>query len=208
MERRVLIRRDAPKVLGPWLLVAGLIGLLVGCSDPGAPVSITSEEAQAKARTAIAAYRSALQSRLREAMAEGGPAGAIGVCKDAAPEIGKATSQAHRLAIGRTALRLRNPANAPDYWEREAMLAFQKDMAQGAEPGTLVQTLEVSKEGATALRYITPIPTGGLCLACHGSEIAPEVRDALARDYPEDQATGFQQGEMRGAFTLWVPVTD
>ena len=45
------------------------------------------------------------------------------------------------------------------------------------------------------------------CLKCHGpkEQILPEVRDALARDYPKDQATGFQEGDLRGWFWLSVP---
>ena len=42
------------------------------------------------------------------------------------------------------------------------------------------------------------------CLACHGSEVSPEVREAIAARYPGDRATGFAVGDLRGA--LWVEV--
>ena len=46
------------------------------------------------------------------------------------------------------------------------------------------------------------IPTGGLCLQCHGTAIAPPVAEKLAELYPGDKATGFEQGDLRGAFVI------
>ena len=47
-----------------------------------------------------------------------------------------------------------------------------------------------------------------LCLGCHGKSIAPEVKAKLAELYPEDKATGFSEGDLRGAFVVTrdVPV--
>ncbi|MFN7177274.1 MAG: DUF3365 domain-containing protein, partial [Thermaurantiacus sp.] len=54
------------------------------------------------------------------------------------------------------------------------------------------------------LRYMRAIPTAPQCLACHGPEeaIAPAVRAAIAERYPDDRATGFRAGELRGAFSI------
>ena len=46
------------------------------------------------------------------------------------------------------------------------------------------------------------IPTQPLCLACHGQEIAPPVAEKLAELYPGDKATGFEEGDLRGAFVV------
>ena len=45
------------------------------------------------------------------------------------------------------------------------------------------------------------------CLACHGlkEQISPEVQAQLDRLYPEDQATGFNEGDLRGWFWVNVP---
>lgn len=40
------------------------------------------------------------------------------------------------------------------------------------------------------------------CAACHGTSIAPEVKDKLAELYPTDKATGFKPGELRGAILV------
>ena len=65
-------------------------------------------------RAAIKSFAGALQEQLMSAMAASGPTAAIEVCKIAAPEIAAEASDAQSWRIGRTSLKLRNPANAPD----------------------------------------------------------------------------------------------
>jgi hypothetical protein len=50
------------------------------------------------------------------------------------------------------------------------------------------------------------IPTAELCVACHGSDLAPEREAQLDRLYPNDQARGFGADDIRGAFTLSKPL--
>jgi hypothetical protein len=54
---------------------------------------------------------------------------------------------------------------------------------------------------------IAPIPTQPLCLTCHGdpATFSPELKEALAVHYPNDQATGFKAGDLRGVFWAEVP---
>jgi hypothetical protein len=49
------------------------------------------------------------------------------------------------------------------------------------------------------------IPTDAVCLTCHGATLAPELAAAIRRDYPDDAATGFSQGQLRGAFSVIWP---
>ena len=58
--------------------------------------------------------------------------------------------------------------------------------------------------GTKAIRYYRPVPVMATCLACHGSEkeIAPNVRAAITRDYPQDEAVDFQEGDLRGAIVV------
>ena len=46
------------------------------------------------------------------------------------------------------------------------------------------------------------MPTQKACLACHGSDIAPAVSKKIATLYPNDQATDFKLGDIRGAFVV------
>ena len=69
------------------------------------------------------------------ALAVGGPTDAIEVCKIAAPEIAATASDAQGWRIGRTSLKLRNPANAPDAWELAVLRDFEARKAAGEDPG-------------------------------------------------------------------------
>ena len=53
--------------------------------------------------------------------------------------------------------------------------------------------------------YVEPIVTQPMCIACHGETLSPAVADAIGRLYPEDRATGFAAGDLRGVF--WVEFT-
>ena len=63
-------------------------------------------------------------------------------------------------------------------------------------------SLDAEKDGKRVFRYMKAIPTGALCLNCHGTTLAPEVAAKLHELYPADAATGFNAGDLRGAFTI------
>ena len=46
------------------------------------------------------------------------------------------------------------------------------------------------------------IPTDDVCLTCHGKQIPEKLSAQLEKLYPDDQATGFSKGDIRGAFTV------
>ena len=50
--------------------------------------------------------------------------------------------------------------------------------------------------------YAEPIVMQPLCLVCHGEILQPEIAARIAELYPDDRATGFKEGDLRGAF--WV----
>jgi hypothetical protein len=143
-----------------------------------------------------------LKKKLQAAMKAGGPVKAIEVCNTVAPSIAYAQSQERGLTIRRTALKLRNPDNAPDDFERKVLEKFVADIAAGKDPKKLAYTEAVKTDDGTVLRFMKAIPTGELCLKCHGGNVAPEVKAAISKLYPEDQATGFKAGELRGAFSV------
>ena len=60
----------------------------------------------------------------------------------------------------------------------------------------------VEQNGQTVYRYMQAIPTAQMCLNCHGSELSGPVKESLQALYPQDQATGFRAGDLRGAFSL------
>jgi hypothetical protein len=47
-----------------------------------------------------------------------------------------------------------------------------------------------------------PIIMEAQCAACHGTAVAPEVKAKIDEFYPDDAATDFREGEIRGAFSV------
>lgn len=164
------------------------------------PASMSDAEMETL-RHAAGLLGTRLKSELQAAMAAGGPVAGIAVCKEAAPALAASVSEETGFSVGRTALRVRNPGNAPDAYETETLNAFIARAAAG-EP---VDTLEAHAVIGGEVRYMKAIAMGEMCATCHGPALAPEVVKALAETYPEDQATGFLAGEVRGAFTLRRP---
>jgi hypothetical protein len=153
------------------------------------------QEAQrTKADDARQALFTRLMGRLTEALGSQGPAGAVTVCQREAPDIAAAISKEKDVLIGRTSHRLRNPRNAPPDWARPFVESRREAPAIVSHPDGRLGVLE-------------PIRLKVACLTCHGdpATIAPEVKAALARDYPRDEATGFRDGDLRGWFWVEVP---
>ena len=148
-------------------------------------------------------FGSRLQSALQLALANGGPVAAVGVCKDTAPQIASELSRASGAKVRRTSLRYRNPANAPEAWEAE----WLKSMESQPTAGGLVSSNEyLSKQADGSARYLLAIRTGPLCLTCHGSVPAGELKRAIDSDYPHDLARGYALNDVRGAFSItWYP---
>ena len=102
--------------------------------------------------------------------------------------------------VGRTSLRLRDPANRAPPWV-ETWLAAQGEGSASGVSG-------VSHIEAGHARVIVPIVVEPPCLRCHGpaDDIDPSIRAQIAAQYPDDAATGYAVGELRGAMWAEVPV--
>lgn len=150
------------------------------------------------AKEAVQALGSTLKNELETAVKSGGPINALEVCNVKAPVIAEEISWEQDVLVSRTSLKYRNPGNAPNDWQIDVLEDFEARKAAGADPSTLVYSEIVNNE----YRFMKAIPTAGLCLTCHGTDISPEVRAELARLYPQDKATGFKEGDLRGAFVV------
>jgi len=132
---------------------------------------------------------------LQTALQTGDPATAIGVCKDIAPRLAAEVSETRGVTIGRTSHRLRNPENAPPAWAAP-YVERRRDVP-----------VFLSHDEDGALAALLPIRLKAQCLKCHGPQdsIAPDVQAALAEAYPDDEAVGFKEGDLRGWFHVVVP---
>lgn len=176
----------------------GLIAIALLLASPAYP----ADHQRDASRELVQQFAAQLQTELKSAMEAGGPTNAIHVCRDRAPAIAAALSRESGAKIGRTSLRLRNPANLHEPWQYPVLLRF--DELSGDEIASKGEHFEAKAAPGIAARYMKAIPTQPLCLACHGNP-AGEVADALASAYPHDRATGYAAGAVRGAFFVVWP---
>jgi len=79
-----------------------------------------------------------------------------------------------------TSLKLTNPENAPDPFERRALLAFERE---GLREFTAIENIDHQ----AFLRYISPLYVEEACLKCH-------------------QKQGYKLGDIRGAISVSLPM--
>lgn len=179
-----------------------LASIIVAGSDPASRAWAEDGDAVTRSRAVIKDLSETLRSELLSGMKAGGPVAALGVCKTVAGDLAAEASKRHGLQVGRTSLRVRNPANAPDEFERRVLEDFLTKAKAGADVAAL-EHFEIVEEGNRSFRFMKAIPMAAQpCTACHGSSIEPEVMAAIKSLYPDDQATGFEAGELRGAFSV------
>lgn len=206
------MHRSAPHpVMAPVLAPVLALALLLpaGCASlpEGGSRQAKIDEAAVMERSAAVAqsFQGKLQAQLVAALQEGGPVQAIGVCKDAAPQIAAAESAASGAQVSRVAERNRNPAGGLT----EEMRPYYARLAEAPlVDGRPATALWRSGTGAAErINVLRAIPMQDKpCSTCHGTNLSPDVAELLHALYPADRATGFAPGELRGAMLVSWPV--
>ena len=150
-----------------------LVAALAGAESP-------SPEEQGAAL--LKPYKANLRLALMMAMPKG-PEAAIEICSEMAPELAEVFSN-DDVTMGRSSHKLRNPDNAMPEWVGYLVEPVVKDLGDGR------------------YGYAEPIFVEKPCLTCHGANIDSGIAEKIRSMYPEDQATGYKEGDMRGVF--WV----
>ena len=181
--------------------------ITLGLAAISTDISATDYDTEiAASRDTVQEFMQTLKQELQAGMQAGGPVNAISVCNLTAPAIASTYSARNGWDVGRTSLKLRNPDNAPDAWERSVLEAFEKRKEAGEDPAKMEFYEVVRQDDVSEIRYMKAIPTAGLCLACHGEQLDSIVKARLETLYPEDQALGYRAGDIRGAFTITQPL--
>ncbi|VAX04002.1 Cytochrome c family protein [hydrothermal vent metagenome] len=187
-----------------------LLGAVLICTLPfSASLSADDHFTQRlqDSREAVQSFARALKGNLQNALKKKGPAGAVEACSTIAPLIAMTKSKSYSWKISRTSLKLRDPDNAPDTWERAVMEQFEARKAKGEDVSKLEYYEVVEMDGSRMFRYMKAIPTlEKPCLTCHGSNLRPDVAATLDKHFPNDKARGYKAGDIRGAFTIIQPL--
>lgn len=155
----------------------------------------TNVQQQAKAK--IQTFANKLKTQLSQAIKTGGFEAGIEVCHTQAPIIADQLSN-NGWKLSRVSLKARNINNRPLPWQKNVLEQFEKEKAQGIN----VNQLKFVSEETDKFTMMKAIPTGQVCLACHGKNIAEPIVKKIKQHYPSDLATGFKLGDIRGAFVI------
>ena len=166
-----------------------------------ADAPLSAEEMQARALPLVKRFGAELKPQLQAAVKSGGFAHAVTVCAEVAPGIAEKISRETGWSVKRVSLKARNPNAAPDDYERDVLERFEQRKAAGEA----VSSLNDGQWHEGRYRFMKAQGVEGLCLNCHGSNLAPPVKKALAEYYPQDRAIGYVLGDIRGAISLIAP---
>lgn len=160
----------------------------------------------AESKQVIQEFFGELKGALGKSLKSDGPVATIEFCNKTAPSIAAKYSEKYGMKVGRTSLKTRNAANAPDDWERKVLQQFEERRAAGENPADMAHFEIVEENGQKNFRFMKAIGMPPLdqmpCLKCHGENIDPKISAKLDELYPHDTARGYKPGQIRGAFTI------
>jgi len=180
------------KSRGTFLAVTGCLALSGAIAVADAPND------PSRGAELLMPFKSQLKQALLDGMAEG-PATAIDVCRVQAPAIA-ADLAVDGIRLGRTSHRLRNPSNTAPEWVSPVLDSW---LAEDTDRAPVSMRIGSGREG-----YVEPILLQPLCATCHGTEIPADIAAEIADAYPDDEATGFEVGDLRGVFWIEYDVDD
>ena len=140
-----------------------------------------------------------LGKNLMKAIQEKGTVGAVKFCNIEAMKLTDSMSVMHNAIIKRVSDKARNPKNMANAKELGHIAAFKESLKAGSEIDPIVE--EINGE----VNFYYPITTNTMCLQCHGTpneQITATTLTALNKLYPEDKATGYDVGQVRGIWSI------
>lgn len=140
------------------------------------------------------------KSNIQTVAAKDGLPDVVNFCHDNAKKLTDSLGKVNNVVIKRTSHKLRNDKNEPDA-DSKAVLDNYLKMQKTK------QTLEpVVKKGTDGyVHFYAPIKLKAECLKCHGTpgqDVSEEIYKLIKEKYPNDTATGFKEGELRGIWDI------
>ncbi len=139
---------------------------------------------------------STLKSELKAKMKEDPTAvSAVKFCQESASRLTEDVNKKlpEYASVRRASLRLRNEKNHADEIDVKVMNSYSDGE----------KSIQVVEDGNTT-RVYKPLVIKKVCLKCHGSDISPEVSSIIKSNYPNDKATGYREGDLRGVIVAEI----
>jgi hypothetical protein len=190
------------------LVICFILALSLPASAQKGSKDIAFEEALMDARRVSNQLAEKVRGLLLQEIDKGGFSSAVRVCSELAQEMTLQFNAQTGHHVRRISLKYRNPKNVPDAYEQRKLEEFNILNQKKELPNEYSEIVE--EQGKKYLRYLKPLIVVPVCVNCHGPKenIPQEVKTILADRYPEDRATGFLVGDVRGAISVKIPVTE
>jgi cytochrome c553 len=147
-----------------------------------------------------------LGKNLLGAIKSRGTDGALSFCNIKAMPLTDSMSQVHGALIKRVSDRPRNPLNQANAIELRHIASFKERIQKGQKVVPILQ------EQGDSINFYMPIMTNNMCLQCHGqvgTQVKPVTLTQLDELYPEDQARGYAENQVRGIWSIsWLKDQD
>ncbi len=172
--------------------------LITSCSK-----SLSKEEVKsytAKGMEIAKATQKNLGGNLTKKMKEGGVKEAVPFCNEKAIPLTREMSEKYFVDVKRTSHRLRNEHNKPTGEEVVILSDYNKLLAENKQ---IKPKVELDKDGK--IHFYAPIIIQKKCLACHGNigtDVTKKSDSIIKSYYPNDLATGFKEGDLRGIWSI------
>lgn len=194
------------------LTILSFFVLLMGCGPQNDSRKSKGESMNAKMDTSAVieagkqisqASFQTLSRNLQQAMKKGGVKNALEFCNVRAMPLTDSLASHYGIELRRASHQPRNPVNRADSLEMATIKEYIRKIEQGGE----LKPVTYARDNTITYHAPIRIP-GQLCLNCHGSpgtDIAQSDLKTIQELYPEDQATGFEMGELRGIWSIQFP---
>lgn len=181
-------------------IFVGLGFLIISCNKKSKEETITvPEHVKEMLQKYAVKTKGVLGKNLTNAINAQGTEKAIQFCSTKAIVLTDSMGTVFNATIKRVSDKPRNPINRAN----ENETAFIKELKQKISNGEKVTPKFTDSDGQTKGYF--PIETNLMCLQCHGSknlDIKPNVLKKIAQLYPDDQATGYKENQLRGIFVV------
>lgn len=190
------------------ILLVAAIGLMLSCGQANKNDNHSKSEINEEKYAALMVKGgetsrksfTALSIEVKSALELGGVPKAITYCNLEALPLTDSLSRQYDAIIKRTTLKIRNPENAPTDTEKEILMAYHEQLKNGEELSP-----HVVKVSEKEYLYANPIMINSFCLTCHGTpgqEIAEAHYQIIRKNYPQDKAVGYEEGDLRGMWSI------
>lgn len=143
--------------------------------------------------------KSQLGKNLMKAIQSKGTEAAISFCNTRAIQLTDSMAVVNNAKIKRVSDKTRNPNNEANEKELAYISIFKSQLSKKEMLKPLVE------ESIDKVYFYMPIKTNAMCLQCHGTvekELKLSTYDKLKVLYPNDQAIGYSENEIRGIWSI------